>query len=372
MKWSVLLLVIAGLLVAGCGAPPSQAPPVTPSLEGTPQVEETPILSPTPSAKEAELERRVEQVSKSTSTPTVPPSSGVVSEDWPSYYDESLGIAFQYPPTYTLLLDDPITSGIQLESKSIRISMIANPLCDESVEALAEELRGTGFRESHRIHVEKGCWKGVRLQGKATQIGFPSVDQVIYMVRTPSKSLFTLLAFSKEEKSDFSEVDLIWDSLVLHLDSFTIPPALSMATLEPKGQGYSLRYPRSWVAIVSEGLTWLQDPDNPDSFAMNVMTKSPVANIDKAVDDALDRLRVFKNVVLKSKQKVSLSGTQDAVMLAGTARFEDGGHAVFRTLLALTGDRTYKIQVIADAGEWSSLSPLFDAVFDSFTIDFSP
>ncbi len=66
--------------------------------------------------------------SQPTTTPTMPSASPGVPQDWQSYDNESLGIAFRYPDTYTLLLDDPINSGIQLESESINLGMIANPL----------------------------------------------------------------------------------------------------------------------------------------------------------------------------------------------------------------------------------------------------
>ena len=78
--------------------------------------------------------------SQPTTTPTIPSASPRVTQDWQSYDNESLGIAFRYPETYTLLLDDPINSGIQLESESISLAMIANPLSGRSVEMLAEEL----------------------------------------------------------------------------------------------------------------------------------------------------------------------------------------------------------------------------------------
>ncbi len=305
----------------------------------------------------------------------MPSISPTVTQDWQSYHNESLGIAFRYPQTYTLILDDPINSGIQLESESINLGMIANPISVRSVEMLAEELHDKGFRESDRIHIQKGSWKGLRLQGKVTQIGVPSVDEVVYMVKAPYGSLFTCLALSTGTSPDFAEVDMIWDSLYLRLDIFAIPPSLlaetPTATLQPKGQGYLLRYPQPWQAIATgEGLTFVQDPDNPDTFMMTILkTQPPEANIDEVIDNALDTLVVFDDVVLLSQQNVSLSGAQDAVMLVGSARFADGGNAVFRTLLVLTKDSTYKVEVVADATVWESLSPIFDEIFDSFTID---
>lgn len=310
-----------------------------------------------------------------TTTPTIPPASPRVPQDWKSYDNESLGIAFRYPQTYTLLLDAPINSGIQLESESIKLAMIANPISERSVEMLADELHDKGFRESNRIRIEKDSWKGLRLHGTVIKTGIPSIDEVVYMVKAPSGSLFTCLAFSTEARADFAEVDIIWDSLVLRLDTFAIPSPLldetPMATLQPKGQGYSLRYPQAWQAVVmSKGLVFVQDPDNPNAFALSIVKTSPSqATIDEATDDALDALRVFDDMVLLSQQKVSLSGAQDAAMLAGRARFADGGHAVFRTLLVLTKDSTYKVEVVADAGKWESLSPVFDYIFNSFTID---
>ena len=67
---------------------------------------------------------------------------------------------------------------------------------------------------------------------------------------------------------------------------------------------------------------------------------------------------------------MSLSGAQDAVMLVGSARFTDGSPAVFRTLLVLTKDSTYKVEVVADVAKWKSLSPVFDEIFNIFTIEF--
>ena len=313
--------------------------------------------------------------SQSTTTPTIPSASPRVPQDWKSYENESLGIAFRYPGTYTLLLDDPINSGIQLKSESIGLAMIANPLSNKSAEMLAEELHGKGFRESNRIHIEKGSWKGLRLQGKVTKTGVPNVDEVVYMVKALSGSLFTCLALSTGASPDFAEVDIIWHSLVLRLDSFAIPPSLldetPMTTLQPKGQGYLLRYPQPWQAIVmGEGLIFIQNPDNPDAFVMSILKTQPAeANVDKATEHALDALVVFDDVVLLSQQEVSLSGAQGAVMLAGNARFADGSPAVFRTLLVLTKDSTYKVEVIADAAKWKSLSSVFDEIFNSFTIE---
>jgi hypothetical protein len=314
--------------------------------------------------------------SQPTTTPTIPSASPGVTQDWQSYDNESLGIAFRYPETYTVLLDDPINSGIQLESESIFLTMIANPLSDRSVKMLAEELHDKGFRESGRIQIQKGFWKGLRLQGKVTKIGVPTVDEVVYMVEAPSSSFFTCLAFSTGMSPDFAEVDMIWDSLTLQFDSFAMPPALldetPMATLQPKGQGYSLRYPQAWQAVVvSNGLVFVSDPDNPDAFVMSILkTQPPEANIDEAISNALDALYVFDDVVLHSQHEVSLSGAQDAVVLAGSARFADGSHAVFRILLVVTKDSTYKVDVIADAAKWESLSPVFDEIFNSFTIEF--
>ena len=314
--------------------------------------------------------------SQSTTTPTMPLASpGVVPQDWQSYDNESLGIAFRYPDTYILLLDDPINSGIQLESESINLGMIANPLSERTVEMLAEELHGKGFRESNRIHIQKGSWKGLRLQGKVTKIGVPTVDEVVYMVKAPSGSLFTCLAFSTGTSPDFAEVDMIWDSLDLRIDSFAIPPALldktPMATLRPQGQGYSLRYPQTWQAIVmSKGLVFVGDPDDPDAFAMSILKIQPTeANVDKATEHVLNALAVFDDVVLLSQHEVSLSGAQDAVMLVGSARFTDGSPAVFRTLLVLTKDSTYKVEVVAEVAKWKSLSPIFDEIFYTFTLD---
>jgi len=305
----------------------------------------------------------------------MPSVSSRVPQDWKSYDNESLGIAFRYPDTYTLLLDDPINSGIQLKSESIGLAMIANPISKRSVDMLAEELNGKGFRESDRIHIQKGSWKGLRLQGKVTQIGVPSVDEVVYMVKAPSGSLFTCLALLTVASPDFAEVDMIWDSLVLRLDSFAIPPSLlgetPMATLQPKGQGYAIHYPQPWQAIVmGEGLIFVQDPDNPDAFMMHITkTQPPDDNVDEAIDNALRMLSVFDDVVLLSQHKISILGARESVMLVGRAKFKDGGPAVFKTLLVLTKDSTYKVEVVAEAAKWKSLSPIFDEIFNSFTLD---
>jgi len=315
--------------------------------------------------------------SQPATTPTRPSASPTVTQDWQSYDNESLGIASRYPETYTLLLDDPIGSGIQLQSESILLRMIANPLSGRSVEMLAEELYDKGFRESGRTHIQKGSWQGLRLQGKVIKISAPSVDEVVYMVKAPSGSLFTCLALSTEASPDFAEVDMIWDSLTLRFDSFAMPPALldetPMATLQPKGQGYSLRHPQAWQAVVGEGLVFVRDPDNPDAFIMSILKiQPPEANVDEAISNALDMLVVFDDVVLRSEHEVSLSGAQDVVVLAGSARFADGGHAVFRILLVVTKDSTYKVEVVADAAKWEPLSPVFDGIFKSFTIEFTP
>lgn len=312
--------------------------------------------------------------SQPTTAPIMPPASPRITQDWQSYYNESLGIAFRYSDTYTLLIDDPINSGIQLESNSTQILMIANPLSNKSVDMLAEELHSKGFKESDRIHVQKGAWKGIRLQGEVTKNGF-SFAEVVYMVKAPSDSLFTCLALSTSASSDFAEFDMIWDSLNLQLNSFAMPPSLlsetPMNVLQPKSQGYSLLYPQSWQAIaMSEGLTFVQDPNSPDTFIMTISKSQTLDdNIDQSIERALGELVVFNDVVLNSKQKVLISGAQDAVILIGSARFADGSPAVFRTLLVLTKDSTYKVEVVVEETKWESLSAIFDNIFNSFTID---
>jgi len=305
----------------------------------------------------------------------MPPASSRITQDWQSYYNESLGISFRYSDTNTLLINDPINSGIQLKSDSTQILMIANPLSNKSIDMLAEELHGKGFKESDRIQIQKGFWKGLRLQGKVTKIGVPSVDEVVYMVKAPSGSIFTCLALSTAVTSDFAEVDMIWDSLSLQHDGFAMPPSLLSETpmniLQPKDQGYSLLYPQSWQAMaMSKGLTFVQDPNSPDTFMMTV-SKSPTLddNLDQSIERALDDLVVFNDVVLNSKQEVLISGAQDAVILLGSARFSDDSPAIFKTLLILTKDSTYKVEVVVEKTKWESLSATFDNIFNSFSLD---
>lgn len=314
--------------------------------------------------------------SKSTITPTMPSASPILTQDWQSYDNKSLGLAFRYPKTYELGVDDPFSAGIQLNGENIYLAIIANPLSRQSVDMLARDLSHTDFRETGRIDIQKKSWNGLRLQGEAAKWG-EQFDEVIYIVKAPSNSVLTLLAFSSERNGDFAEVDAIWDSLVLGLDSFAMPAFLlgetPMATLRPEDQGYSLRYPYGWSPVVSRGLVFIQDPDDPDTFVMSILKIQPTeANVDKATEHALNALVVFDDVVLLSQHEVSLSGAQDAVMLVGSAKFTDGSPAVFRTLLVLTKDNTYKLEVVADAANWESLSPIFDEIFKSFTIESAP
>ena len=311
---------------------------------------------------------------QSTSTPVVSSVRTSIPKDWGSYNNGSLGISFRYPDTYTLLLDDPINSGIQLKSNTTILMMSANPMSLGSIETLAGELQSTGFRETDRVSIRKDSWTGLRLQGTITS-GDVHSREVVYMLETPSGSLFTILAITTKTSTDLAEVDMIWDSLVLRYDTFTVPDDLlrktPKATLQPEGQGYSLHYPQTWQAIVmSTGLVFVQDPENPDTFVMSITKRQSLENIvDKAIEHALDSLGVFDDVVLGSQHEVMLSGAQFATILIGTARFTDGSPAVFKTLLVLTSNCTYKVEIIADSVEWTSLSSIFDYILNSFTID---
>lgn len=192
------------------------------------------------------------------------------------------------------------------------------------------------------------------------------------MVKTASGSLFTCLVLATETGADLAELDMIWDSVALRHDSFGFPDDLlretPKATLQPEGQGYSLRYPQAWQAVASERSVFVSDPENPVFLIYVAKSQRLEASIDEVVTDALRALGVFDDVTLLSEHKVLLPQAEHAVMLEGTARFEDGSDAVFKTLLVLTRESTYKVEVVAEEANWGLLFPVFEQVFDSFTL----
>jgi hypothetical protein len=145
----------------------------------------------------------------------------------------------------------------------------------------------------------------------------------------------------------------------------------STSVLQLNHDNYSLQYPESWLAQAQDN-NWvlISDPNNRNAFILSIRSFKPTeANLDSMATAAVNSLGMFKNVKLLSKDKFTVSGAKDAVLLSGTATFQDGGNAIFRTLLVQTTNKIYKVEIIADALEWKYIEPNFNAMISSFTLN---
>lgn len=311
-------------------------------------------------------------------TPIFPPSSSILTskEGWSSYDNSSFGLTFQYPPSLTILLDEPDTSGIQLVSENLRLAIILNPRTDQSVDEYAAQLRQFGFQEKRRSPLEKGSWKGLRLEGDARdgvlQIDFP---EVVYLAKSRD-SLISMIGIWDGTQPDYSQVETIWESVELQASTFAVSPAVlrsdSTTTLNSPDGSYSLRYPTHWQAgFLDESLLVVSDLDDPESFILTVKRKDKGdRNMDDSIELALLELRIgFEDVSVNNREKTLVQGATEAVKLTGTLNFRDGAKGMFQAIVAIEADDIFILSAAIDLTRADSVLPDILQVFYSFRID---
>ena len=297
------------------------------------------------------------------------------TNDWQIYQNSTFGLSFQYPPSMSLLLDEPDTSGIQLQDENLMLRISLNPKTSTTLEQYVFQLRDTGFTERRRTPINKGSWKGVRLEGTATDKMFGiNFEEVIYLVRSKD-SLLSLTALYDEPPEEYPVVDIVWDSLQLRFDSFALSPALlspeSFTTFTSGDDTFSFRYPTSWQATPSsESLVNIVNLSDIDSLLLSADRRQRRGlNLDEAVEQQMQSLRApFKNVITESELPASVAGAADGRQLRGSLRFNDGAPGKFQILVAMTPNDIYVIIVIFDASKAESLLPVIDEIFQSLAV----
>ena len=310
------------------------------------------------------------RASTKTAVPKFSPTAG-----WITYQDSTFGLSFQYPPSMGLLLDEPDASGIQLGNESLTLNLILNPLPSNTVEEYAFQQGDTGFTEKRRTPIDKGSWRGVRLEGTAKDRMFGyEYEEVVYLVETKD-SLLTLIALWIKSPPDYHLVDTLWNSLQLRFDSFVLSPALStsgsMTTFSSPDGRFSFRYPTSWQARVSsDSLVNIMNPEDPDALLLSATKRDRKG--ESLVDAAEQELRSisasFRPITNETQLPASVIGAVGPTRLSGSLSFKDGAAGKFRTIVAISANHIYVISVIYESSQAGDLLPI-DEIFRSLTIN---
>jgi hypothetical protein len=308
-----------------------------------------------------------------TPTPTVNPERRLTAP-WLIYQNSTFGLSFRYPPSLTLLLDEPDTSGIQLANGNLRLSIILNPQTPDTVDAYISQLRRSGFREKRRTEISKGAWKGVRLEGTASSRDGFDFEEVVYLVKSKD-SLLSAIAIWNKPPPDYPLVEILWSSLQLRLDSFAISPALltseSFTIFSSPSHKFSFRYPTQWqVFSDSESLVYIVDNRDREAFLFSIVRSNRAGmSLGNAVEGELRTLKAaLQNLRTESQYPVSVDGAAGAVRLAGYGRFKDGVPGGFDSLVAISSSDVYVVTAVFKTSNAESLVNKFGEIFRSFAI----
>ncbi|MEE9247206.1 MAG: hypothetical protein V3U79_00720 [Dehalococcoidia bacterium] len=256
-------------------------------------------------------------------------------------------------------------------SDNLMLFVVVNPLALDSAEDYVSQLRGTGFIEEERSQVNKGLWKGLRLEGKSTSLGI-SFDQAVYIVKS-NNSLLSL-SIVMDPPLNQTLADTVWGSLSLNLDRFPLSPSLlvpeGFTTLVIPEGSFSISHPLGWqVAHFGEGHVNIFDFEDRETFVFTILPlERKGMGVDGGIELLLSILSSFSDVVIESRSPIDVVGADSAVQLAGSFKFESGASGDFRAIVAVSPSNLYIVNVPFKASKAESLVPLFEKMLGTFKI----
>lgn len=308
-------------------------------------------------------------------SPSASSIASVSIADWPMYENSTYGLSFRYPSSMTLLIDQPVASGIQLQGDRLNLSIIANPRTQDTVGEFSEQLRSRGFTERNRSSITKGPWTGLRLEGVAENRLFDlELDEVVYLVKSQD-SLLVLIALWSEPPPEYQVADAIWQSLNLEFDEFVLSPAFSgldsLTTFSAPDGSLTLRYPTQWqVGAMGGSTVSIFDPSNPDAVLIIVKHEARLgASLSEALQNEFDFVSAgFRNVITSSEKPYSVNGTIEATGRSGLLEFKDGVPGEFQLVVAISADQILTVSAIYQAAEAESVRPILEEVLRSLEV----
>jgi len=287
---------------------------------------------------------------------------------WSDYDNPSLGLSFRYPSDWKILVDDPITSGVQIDGDSLRVVLIANPMTSQTVADYAAQLQRTGFREKSSVPVSKDSWRGLRLEGTSKSLEF-EIEQVFFLV----KSGFSLLALNVAGElttANRQTIGMLWDSLKIETDNFVLPSNLEddqdFAIFASPQSEFSFRYPRRWlVGSLGETLFTISDPEDSQSFIVSIT----IGRDPGKIGEALELVQVaYKNVRVEQRTPTVVKGASQATLLEGSLEFNDGAEGIFLVVTAVARGNYYELTAIIEETQEGRLRPLVEELIGSFAL----
>ena len=299
------------------------------------------------------------------SATAIPPSLST----WSTYENSSIGLSFRYPSSMTLRLDQPLTSGIQIDDDNLAISIIINPETHQTIDSYLSQLGATGFTERRRSSLTHGSWIGFRVEGSASFGDRFLFDEVLYVITSGSKML-TLIALWETSPLDFEVVNTMWESLQIDgtIASLSPPSSNTLTTYTAPDGKFSLRYPTRWQAsVLGESQLYFLDPSGDENFLVSVSSKGGTGlDANSIADEELLIIKSgFGNVNKIRENIVHVSGASEAFQINGSLMFKDGLPGKFQTTVVVTPSDSYVLTAIFT----EESNPLeLDGVFNSFRI----